>query len=504
MTTASIKATFSSADFRRRFLIFLLPGLYQSALPFLTLPLTTLILGPADFALFSITNAMLALLVTLSQLGSVFTLAHRFTSTAGDDRRRLVSTITIQVLILSTIFATLLFTLWPLVREYWSVAAKVTMPMIALVSIAMVGMSLYTLARTLAIYGHRPGYCSLMTMVEASMSVAATLAGLFIFHLHVVSLFLGQFAAGMVDLIGSLLLFLPFLTWRYDRNVARDCLRLGGWNSFAHLTMQGRQILERGVLSTSAGLHDLGLFVHAQQYQNYVMLGARPIQQAMTPVMLDEARTDVTGFVRTGRVSQVLFLVITMFAFTFAFLGREIISVLTHGKFDDAAPYAGLLIGVLLLQFAGRPQYARLLSQGRGRYLSISNVIAVAGAALVLVMLVPYFGIPAAVAAIYIQFALYRLLIEIDAWRGESHPPFHDLSPLISLALLGGAVTIVALWHPGFWLRVALLSAWFAMAGAINRMAIRDALEQTWQVWTVLTGPKTTVTPSWRGPGQKA
>jgi len=483
----------SSAAFRRRFLLFLLPGLYQSALPFLMLPLTTKILGPADFALFSVANAISALLTTIAQLGSGFILAQRFATSHGDERRRLISTIFFQNLAVSALCALLILTMWPVVRGHWSVAGGITVEMMGLMMVAMIASSLYTLIGTLAIFGHAAGYFSLMTIVKATVSVAVVLLALFVFHLEVLSLFLGQFAAGLFELIASASILLPFLAWRYDRKVAHDCVVLGGWNSVAQLTMQGRQLLERSVLSTAVGLNDLGLFVHAQQYQNYAMLGVRPIQQAVTPIMLEEAGEPVAEFGRTGRVNRVLFAALTMLALTFAFLGNEFIHIMTNGKFDAAAPYAALLIAALLLQSAGRPQFGRLMAEGRGRYLSAANIAAVAGAAALLVTLAPYFGLAAAVAAIYLQYVLFRAAIELDALR-SGRLPFQDWPGVVGIALVGAAAAAVEIWHPDLLIRGTLLLAGLILTAAFNRSVIYDMIGQVRTLWCSLRGRATAVT----------
>ena len=483
----------SSAAFRRRFLFFLLPGLYQSALSFLALPLTTRILGPADYALFSVTSAICTLFVTIAQLGSVFILAQRYPSSNGEARRGLVSTIFFQCLTSSVFLASLMLLMWPVVRENWSVVDGVTLGMIALVAVAMVGTSLSTLVGTLAVFGYAPGYFALITTVKATISVAVVLMALFFFDLHVVSLFLGQFAAGLLDLIGACLIILPFLGWRFDRKVASDCLRLGGWGSVAQISMQGQQLLERSVLSTAVGLHPLGLFVHAQQYQNYAMLGVRPVQQALVPVMLEEASAPAAGFSRTDRAVRMLFVALTMLALTVAFLGREVIHVMTNGKFDEAAPYAALLIGVLLLQSSGRPQVARLLSAGRGRHLAACNIVAVAAAAVVLITLSPLLGLPAAVGAIYVQYAVFRLGIGLSAAR-LGRLPFQDLRGFAGVAAVGGAVAVVEVWDPDIAARVLLLLAAMIVVAAFNRAVFRDMTGQALAYWRTLSGHAAAIT----------
>ena len=78
----------------------------------------------------------------------------------------------------------------------------------------------------------------------------------------------------------------------------------------------------------------------------------------MAPVSLDEAKETNRHFARTGRITDVLFLGITAFGVALALFGRMIIGMLTHDKFSDAAPYAALLVGVVLVQISGGPQYA--------------------------------------------------------------------------------------------------------------------------------------------------
>ncbi len=469
----------SNREFQRRFILFLLPGIYQAILPLITLPLTTRILGPADFALFSVVAAISALLTTISQLGSGFILAQHFPTSRGDARRGLVSTIFFQCLFLSSIFAVLVFLLWPVVQEQWTVAAEITETMVALVMIAMIGASLYTLVAVLATYGYAPGYFSAITILKATISVASTLVALFVFDAGVLSLFVGLFAAGVSDLISSILFMMPFLRFRFDRRVARDCLMLGGWTSLAQLSMQGRLLLERSVLSSTAGLHDLGLFVHAQQYQKVSMLGSRPIQQAMVPVMLEEARAAGSDFPRTARITRVLFLALTVLAVTFALFGQSIIHVLTNGKFDAAAPYAALLIAVVLMQSAGRPQFARLMSQGRGRYLSVCNIVAVVLAALLLIFLAPHIGVAAAVAAIYVQYGLFRIGIEFDAVR-SGRLPFQDMHGIAGLILVGSITALVQIGEPGVPARFLLLIGGLVLTAAINRSVIVDLARQVW------------------------
>ncbi len=90
---ANIDAPMAAREVRRRFLLFFFPGALQLVLVFVTLPITTLVLGPADFAAFSLVISFSALAMTLSQMGSGYFLSQRFRGASERERCSLVSTI---------------------------------------------------------------------------------------------------------------------------------------------------------------------------------------------------------------------------------------------------------------------------------------------------------------------------------------------------------------------------------------------------------------------------
>src|SRR5260221_14261032 len=120
-------------EVRRRFLLFLVPGVLQVGLSFVTLPLTTLVLGPADFAMFSLVTSFSALAMSLSQMGSGFLVTQRFRHGSREEQRRLVTTLTALVFCSSLLFASLLIGAFSIVHDRWSVIAGVTFSMVALI-----------------------------------------------------------------------------------------------------------------------------------------------------------------------------------------------------------------------------------------------------------------------------------------------------------------------------------------------------------------------------------
>jgi O-antigen/teichoic acid export membrane protein len=168
---------------------------------------------------------------------------------------------------------------------------------------------------------------------------------------------------------------------------------------------------------------------------------------------------------------------VTVFGVTAALFARTVIGVLTHDKFNAAGPYVALLIGVVLVQLSGRPQFAHLLSNGRGRYISLCNVIAAVGAVVVLFALVGRIGLYAAVSGSYAQFLLFRLATGIDPFS-TARLPFQDQWVVFGLAVIAGTVAGVDYFKPDLSTCAVLFAAFLAVVAIFARSTIRDVVLQ--------------------------
>jgi O-antigen/teichoic acid export membrane protein len=464
-------------EVRRRFLLFLVPGILQVGLGFVTLPLTTLVLGPADFAMFSLVASFSALAMSLSQMGSGFLVTQRFRHGSREEQYRLVTSLTALVLCSSLLFASFLIGAFFIAHDRWSIISGVTFSMVGLIALERVGASIHMLAASVSSFSNTPGYYSSVTIAKSLVAAAVTLAALFVFRMHVMALFVGYAAGGVVALIGSLAILSRFFKARIDWDTIRDAFHLGGWSTLAFLTIQARLTVERALLTRYTGLHDLGLYAHAQQYQSLVTLGSRPIQSAVAPVSLDETKEDKQRFDRTGRTSNFLFMGVTTFGVALALFGRMIIGMLTHDKFSDAAPYAALLVGVMLLQLSGRPQFYYLMLHGRGRYISLSNALAAVTAMGTLFVLVRFVGLTAAVCASYVQFLVFRVATGVDPHRTVSLP-FQDQGAIAGILAIALTVGFVEYFGPGLPVRALVFVGFLAVATTVARSTVMDALHQ--------------------------
>jgi O-antigen/teichoic acid export membrane protein len=291
------------------------------------------------------------------------------------------------------------------------------------------------------------------------------------------ALFVGHGAGGVVALVGSLAALSRFFKAKIDWALVKEAAHLGGWTTVSSLAQQARQTVERAALSRFTGLHDLGLYVHAQQYQTLALLGCQPAQSAVIPVLLDEAKEREPRFTRTARASNVLFLGVSIFGVAVALFGREVIGLLTHDKFNDATPYAALLIAVVLIQISGRPQLAHLLANGRARYTSLCNIFAAAASILTLVVLVGRLGLLAAISASAIQFLIFRVASGLDP-HARARLPFQDGWAVTGIAAIMAAVAITESFDPGLLIRALFFVCFLVIVVVFGRSTVMDVLQQ--------------------------
>jgi O-antigen/teichoic acid export membrane protein len=464
-------------ELRRRLVLFFLPGALQLILAFVTLPLTTMRLGPADFAAFSLVVSMSALAMSLSQMGSGYLLTHRYRGAPFTEQCSMVTAMTLLVLSCSVVFAAGFVIAFVLLHGAWSFTAGITVTMVVLVALESIGSALFTLALNLSKLGTSTGFYAALSIVRSVVAAIVTLAALFLLDLHGLSLFVGHVCGGVVVFVGSLVMMSRFFVPHLDWEALRYALSLGGWSTVSLLFLQGRQTVERALLSRYLGLYDLGIYTHAQQYQSFAMLGTQPIHSAATVVFLDEAKEPSRRFGRTARIADVLFLGVTVFGVAAALFGRAVIGLLTHGKFDAAGPYVALLVGVVLVQISGRPQYAELIAHGRGRYLSVCNVIAAVGSVATLVALVHSFGLLAAVVASYVQFLLFRVATGIDPFS-TARLPFQDQGAVLGLLVIVLTVAGVEYFEPNLLVRAVILLAFLAAVLVFARPTVTDVALQ--------------------------
>jgi O-antigen/teichoic acid export membrane protein len=461
---------------QRRFLYFIAPSLVQAVLPFLVLPLTTLILSPEHYGVLGLATGITATTGALASLGAGLILAQRFPTLDDGGRRRLVTTVGAVVLLLSLILALGLLAAYGLAVGRVDLVDTLPPAGVPLVLVDLIGSNLWGVATTLCTLNRNARPYAIVVSLRTLVTSAAVLAALYGAGLHnSLALFVGQGAGGAVFLLGGLATLRPYLGRSLDGAVARDMIRVGGWMGLSNLAEIAQRMVERWLLAGAGGLALTGLFTHAQTYGTMVMTGIRPAVQAAFPAMLEEARRDRPTFPKTRILARLIAVVMTVAALDMAVIGRDVIGLLTHGKFSPAAPYAALLIAVAMVKLGARGEHCILITGGRSRSLAAANALGATVALGLLALLIPPWGVYGAVVALMAHGLLLITGLRVLARRLKPLP-FLDLPALAGAVATVAAVAAMEAAPPSLEIRLGMASILSLGGGTAALVLLRQGL----------------------------
>lgn len=423
-----------------RFWWFLAPGLVQSGISVLMLPLSTYVLGPADFGFFALLSALAGFLGVIASFGSSYLLSAHFPTLDEEQRGRLISSLVCAGLTTGALLGTLLVAGWPWFGSLSTEFGRVGRSYIALSVLAMLlTVPWYVAVDVIRLDGRAHFYAAVL-VTQSLASAAALLGALFYFELGVASLFVAAVSGAFVLCIGAMITLGHRLTLLLDARWLKEMVNLGTHMVVAHTAESVHQVLERSVLSVRSGLGELGIYSHSQQYRNIVDIPISAIANSAWPVTLAEARKESTDFVHTRLAWNTAHLLLTAAGLALATLGPHLISLLTHDKFTEAYILATLWVVFLLVRYTGRAQTGLFYARGAGASYARIQAFSMVIGTLLLFLFVPLFGIYGAFLSAVSQQAVLRLGVH---WRSQQiqRVPFQD-----QWAVFGAVLISVTLW----------------------------------------------------------
>lgn len=448
-------------------------SLLQGGLAIAALPLVTLVLGPAELGAYALVLSVANLAVALCELGGNVVLSGHFAVLDGPERRRLVgSTVALSSLV-SIALGALFVVLWPRLAAAGIAAPQITAAGIVLAGLAIPAAGFGVAAKQALVVAGRSHHASAAMALFAAAMFCATLLGLFVFELGLTALFAanlaGQVTAGaaLVALLRSDL-GLPRYRW------IAETLKIAPSGLTGSFLESARGAIENVSLARYVGVGPLGLYAHSKLYGSFLLQGTNAVAFAMWPRALAEARSPDGRFEEVGEVWSAVHLGLAAAGLVFALVGREIIAVITHGRFVEAAVLAPIWIAHLLLQNSGKPALATLYAHGRGRAAIYARSATLLFGIAILLAGVPHFGLWAAVAAAFIETLAYRIWVHYVSRRLRP-VPFQDRWVVLGCGLVGAATVLgEALAEHLVWRTLMLLAA-MVLTAFVGRDTLRTA-----------------------------
>jgi O-antigen/teichoic acid export membrane protein len=455
-----------------RFRWFLAPTVAQAAVSFAMLPIVTRILGPADYGAFALAIAIVTLGVTVACLGSSYALAEGFSQQDEARRKAIVAGQAAASTLLGVLFAAAFYLLYAPAARALPAIAEIGPVAAGMAAASVVGTVLWAVATEVVTLDGRAKLFAAVIISQTLVTAAVTLAALFWAGAGRLALFAGHFAGSAVLICGAAIALRRYWTADLVGWLRGGGLRGSLGRSAGNVVESVYSVLERNMLAIFASVHEVGLYVHSQQYRVAAGAGVKAIARSIWPVSLGEAMSAAGGFPNTRRAWGATHVLITAAGVGFAAIGPEIISLLTNDKFTAAWPLAALGMAYLLALNAGKPQTAYLLARGQGTELARLHVYATVTAMLIALATIPRFGMWGALAAALAQQVSLRLLIQwyVRGARLPMQDAYVAIGFMVILILVGANLSLALPLYARLLETLVVLTALAAWTGAASQV----------------------------------
>jgi O-antigen/teichoic acid export membrane protein len=319
--------------------------------------------------------------------------------------------------------------------------------------------------------------------IQSLVVFLGTLVALSEFAMEGTSLFIGalcgQFAAMCIGLIGlghQHVLSSPSRDW--SRRAA-----ISAPTTAASALVDGtRGFGENALLTSTIGLHAVGILSHARLYHGLLTALANAVGHNLWAKSLEEARNPHSNFETTRSAWTPVQITITCAGIIFGFVGKEIVDIIGNGKFTVAAAYIPALFVIALVQTTERPANAIVCASGRAASATWTRTVMTLGSFITLFPTIILFGIKGVVAICIIEAVAYRLYLRILAGRERKTVPFQDHVAVFGCFAIVAETAYVHWVVPPLTIQLALMAVGIAMLVVVGRRSIAEMISGAHQI----------------------
>lgn len=360
---------------KKNFFYYLLPSIISSAIGILILPITTYYLDLKDFGVYAILSALVMPVTALSSTGAGWVLSGNFYKTQGDDNKMMLFNLLFFDFIFKFCWIAIIWFLTPIilpfvVNEYevgYNTFFKISLFSILLGSFTASISTFLVLQRKAAIH-------ALIEIIGPLSGALITIICLSVFRYTTIALFLGPLSAEVLSAgIGLLCVRRNIklkLSWKWFREIVRIGLPAIPFDLVGLLT----NISDRYFIQKWLNLSTLGIYSHAVNYKSIFSLTFKAFNRTYAPKALENFSIQANPNDLKHGLGKWLGLAGLAGIFT-ALFSTEIVNILSHGKFIQAAPLVPLWFLIIFSYAFGTTYIQFLLAHKKSLYLTISGIV---------------------------------------------------------------------------------------------------------------------------------
>jgi O-antigen/teichoic acid export membrane protein len=415
-------------------------SILQGILALALIPMATFVLGPEDYGVFGMAVVVVALVAAVCETGSAYVLYGSYSALNEPERARLQSTLIALAFLLGFLATVVVFLVWPVLAHHVPLLSQLTRSETWLLCLTIPLRTIWAIMNPILIVRERSEWLAASLLLQSAVNMLVILICLYLLESGRSALFWGQSAGLLACMVVPMLLLRRSLWAPLEMRWLRQVhdVALGAW--FAGLVENARATLESALIVKAVSGEALGNYNHARFYQGLMTQGTNAFANVLWPIALKEAQIANSRFSRIRPIWDLVYAGLACVGVGAVFLGDELVSLLTHGKFVQAGAWLPWLVVYVLLQNAGKPVTAIIYAAKKGNLYSSIRISTVLVAMLALMLLVPSYGVEAVLVVAIAEMLVTRVLLTIVA-RGIGIVPFQDQWVVL------GCLLIVLSWY---------------------------------------------------------
>jgi O-antigen/teichoic acid export membrane protein len=299
---------------------------------------------------------------------------------------------------------------------------------------------------------------AIQILAQSLFGLLMILVSLFVFDAGVTALFLGTLAGNLAALsVGLWMLGVDHLVTPPSRRWLGLIFRTAPTATAGGFAEAAWNFGANAVLGQLRGLNAVGIFGQARLYQGFLVGLGNAVARNAFSLSLAEARDSGSQFAATRRAWVPVYVAIVVFGLIFAFVGREIVALLTNGKLTPAAAYIPLFAVLTLIQNSGKAANAIVFEADRAAAGMRVRTVLIILSLLALYPTVAAFGIDGVLGLLLIEALAYRASLRVLA-SAIRRPPWQDDTVVIGVVTLLASSFYVRYFDPPLSLRLGILA----------------------------------------------
>jgi O-antigen/teichoic acid export membrane protein len=454
---------------------------FSAILSVALLPYVTQHLGASDYGTYGLLVSIVALVTAAADGGASLLVPAHYALATASQRARLFVSLAVFAGAAASAAGLLLIILWGWQHGTFSnqaipltaiLLSAVLMPIRAITNITVLIFS---------VTGCGPALAAQLA-IQSLVAFLSTLVALFGLRMGGASLFVGaicgQFAAlgvGLVALGRQHVLSAPSRDWLRRAAISAPTTAASG------LVDGTRGFGENVLLTTTLGLHAVGILGHARLYHGLLMAFGNSVRYNLWSKSLEEARSPDSSFEITRSAWTPVQIIIACAGIIFAFRAQEIVNIISNGQFAEAAAYIPALFVFALIQTTEQPANAIVSASSQARSATWIRTIMALASFIVLCPAVVLFGIKGVIAVCIIEAIAYRVYLRVLASR-ERKLPFQDHVAVFGSCAIIAETAYVHWAVPPLTIQLALMALGIATLTIIGRRSISEMVSAARQI----------------------